>query len=278
MLLSFIIDLRKIETLIAPVGIIIGAVVFARISSMVVRGYIRRSSRILKTDPTNYSFIQHAVSLVIFMGALFFVFWNIPQLHDLGKTLFAGAGILAAAVGFASQEAFSNIISGIFIVIYKPFSVGDNIKLVSNGQGGIVEDITLRHTIIKTAENKRLVVTNSVISREQIVNSSISDPRMEMYFEVLISYDSDHNKALAILKEEAEKQPNCLDVRNDRQKMDNVDKVPVRVVAYENIGMRLRADIWAADDGHAFEMKCSLLKTVKEKFDASGVKVAQQLN
>src|ERR1035437_8977419 len=108
MLLSFIIDLRKIETLIAPVGIIIGAFVFARITSMVVRGYIRRSSRILKTDPTNYSFIQHAVSLVIFMGALFFVFWNIPQLHDLGKTLFAGAGILAAAVGFASQEAFSN--------------------------------------------------------------------------------------------------------------------------------------------------------------------------
>ncbi|MDB5282348.1 MAG: mechanosensitive ion channel protein MscS [Bacteroidota bacterium] len=278
MLLSFIIDLHKIETLIAPVGIIAFAIVFARIGSMLVRGYIRRSSRILKADPTNYSFIQHAVSLVIFLSAVFFVFWSIPQLHDLGKTLFAGAGILAAAIGFASQEAFSNIISGIFIVIYKPFSVGDNIKLVSNGQAGVVEDITLRHTIIKSNENKRIIITNSVISREQIINSSIHDPRMELYFEVLISFDSDHNKALEIMKAEAENHPMSLDVRNDRQKLDNQDKVPVRIVAFENIGMRLRASIWAADDAHAYEMKCGLLKTVKEKFDAAGIKVATQMS
>lgn len=274
MLLSFHIDFHKIETLVVPVTIIIGAFIAARLVSMIAKRYIKRSSLVLNTDPTNYSFIQHAISLIIFLSAVFFVFWNIPELHDLGKTLFAGAGILAAAVGFASQEAFSNIISGIFIVIYKPFRVGDSIKLISNGQAGVVEDITLRHTIIRSNENKRIVVTNSVISREQIINSSIQDERIDMNFEVLIAYSSDHNKAMQIMKEEAEKHPYCLDNRNGRQKLDGADKVKTRVVAFEGTGVRLRANVWAVDDGHAFEMKCDLFKTVKERFTAVGIEMA----
>ncbi|HWB62402.1 MAG TPA: mechanosensitive ion channel domain-containing protein, partial [Chitinophagales bacterium] len=165
MLLSFKVDIHHLETFIAPVIIIVVAAIVSRFLRNLIHRYIRRSAKVLKVDPTNYSFLQNAVSLVVFLGAVFFVFWSIPQLHDLGKTLFAGAGIFAAVVGFASQEAFSNIISGIFIVIYKPFSVGDYIKLLSNNRGGTVEDITMRHTIIKTDENRRIVIPNSVISR-----------------------------------------------------------------------------------------------------------------
>jgi small conductance mechanosensitive channel len=275
---SIQVDIHKLETLIEPAAIIAGAFIFSRILSEIIKRYIRRSARILKVDPTNYSFIQHAISMIIFLGAVFFVFRSIPQLRDIGTTFFAGAGILAAIIGFASQEAFSNIISGVFIVIYKPFSVGDSIKLLSNSQAGTVEDITLRHTVIKGAENRRIVVPNSVISREQIINSSIVDSRIQVNLEVLISYESKHERAIEIMREEAVKHPLFLDGRTVIEKMNGKEAVDVKFIALEQKGVRLRAFVWVNSDGDAFNLKCDLLQTLKERFDAEGIELAHDDN
>ncbi len=274
MLLSFRVDIHRLETFIGPVVTIVIAAMVAKLISMLLRRYIRRSSVILRTDPTNYSFLQNGVGLIVFLGALFFVFWNIPELHDIGRTLFAGAGILAAIVGFASQEAFSNIISGIFLVIYKPFRVGDSIKLLSNNQGGVVEDITLRHTIIIANENRRLVIPNSVISREQILNSSLKDDTIQLYLDILIAYESDHNRALDIMKEESLKHPLLLDKRNDFEKQNGVQLVNVQLIALDITGVKLRAMVWAKSDADAYTMKTDLLKSVKERLDKEGIEIA----
>jgi small-conductance mechanosensitive channel len=274
MLLSFRVDIHRIETFIGPLVIIVVAAFVAKALSLLIRRYIRRSSIALKSDPTNYSFLQNAVGLVVFLGAVFFVVWNIPELHDVGKTLFAGAGILAAIVGFASQEAFSNIISGIFLVIYKPFRVGDSIKLLSNNQGGIVEDITLRHIIIKSNENRRLVIPNSVISREQILNSSIKDEKIQLYLDVLVAYESDHKRAMEIMKEESLKHPLMLDVRSVSEKQKGTDAVTVQLVALDITGVKLRSLVWSASDEDANRIKNDLLKFIKERFDKEGIEIA----
>ena len=182
-------DIIKLEAFIEPVIIIVVAYLLGKILSFLIRRYIRKSAHIMHFDPTNYSFLQNAVSFLVFICATLFIFYRVPALHTIGKTLFAGAGIAAAVIGFASQEAFSNIISGVFIVIFKPFSVGDYIKLLSNQQIGVVEDITIRHTVIKSIENRRIVIPNSVISREAILNSSLKDPRVKFNLEVVpVSY------------------------------------------------------------------------------------------
>jgi small conductance mechanosensitive channel len=275
---SIQIDIHRLETFIEPLAIIVGAYIVSRILSEIVKRYIRRSAKVLNVDPTNYSFIQHAVSMIIFLGAVFFVFRSIPELRDIGTTFFAGAGILAAIIGFASQEAFSNIISGVFIVIYKPFSVGDSIKLLSNGQAGVVEDITLRHTIIKGAENRRIVVPNSVISREQIINSSIKDLRIQLNLEVLINYQNKHQRAIDIMRQEAMKHPLFLDVRSVIEKMNGKEAVDVKLIALEQKGVRLRAFIWVNSDADAFNLKCDLLQTLKERFEAEGIELAHDDN
>lgn len=278
MFTSIQVDIHKLETFIQPVAIIAGAFLVSRILSGIVKRYISRSARVLKADPTNYSFLQHAVSMVIFLAAVFFVFRSIPQLRDIGTTFFAGAGILAAIIGFASQEAFSNIISGVFIVIYKPFSVGDSIKLLSNGQSGMVEDITLRHTVIKGTENRRIVVPNSVISREQILNSSIADTRIQLYFELMITYKSDHLLAMQIMKEEALKHPLFLDVRSVADKAESKEPVDIKLIALEQKGVKLRAFIWTANDVDATNLKFDLLKKLKERFDEAQIKFAYDDN
>lgn len=135
---------------------------------------VKRSSLLIKSDPTNFSFLKNAIPFLVFSIATFFIFYKIPFLKSLGTALFAGAGILAAIVGFASQKAFANIISGVFILMFKPFRVGDTLE-ISSGKKGVVEEITLRHTVIRDYENRRVIVPNSQISDDVLINSSISD-------------------------------------------------------------------------------------------------------
>ena len=189
------------EQLIFALIILAIAFVVGRILRFLLGRFLRASARKLKVDPTRYNFFKNAVDFIVFLIAAIVIFRSIPALHTFGTTLLTGAGVLAAIVGFASQSAFSNIISGFFLVIFKPFSVGDRVKI---GQlySGDVEDITLRHTIIKDFENRRVVIPNSVISNETIINSTITDEKVVMFLEFMISLDSDVNKAIKILQEE----------------------------------------------------------------------------
>ena len=267
-------DIIKIESFIEPIVIIVVAYALGKVLSFLIKRYIRKSAHIMHFDPTNYSFLQNAVSFLVFICATLVIFYRVPALHTIGKTLFAGAGIAAAVIGFASQEAFSNIISGVFIVIFKPFSVGDYIKLLSSSQIGVVEDITIRHTVIKSIENRRIVIPNSVISREAILNSSLKDPRVKFNLEVVLIYETDIEKALNIMKEEAEKHPDFLDARTDAEKENGVPAVVAKVVALEDNGVRCRAYVWAKDNDTAFEMKCDLLKTLKERYDNEDIQIS----
>ncbi len=256
------------------VALIIGlvAVILSRILQKLMKVYFERSSLVLKVDPTRYKFLRNAVSFVIFMLAVTLIFYTIPGLRTIGITLFAGAGIFAAIIGFASQEAFSNIVSGIFIVIFKPFRVGDNIRIGDLHQG-TVEDITLRHTIINNFENRRIIIPNTVISGQTIINSTIEDEKVCTFIELGISYDSDLEKAIEILRDETEKHPNCIDNRNQEDKEKGIPKVVVRVLGYGDSAINLRAYAWSANSGEGFVMKCDIFESLKKRFNAQGIEI-----
>jgi small conductance mechanosensitive channel len=266
--------ITQLDSFIEPIAIIILAYVVSKVLSALIRRYIRRSALIMHFDPTNYSFLQNAVSFFIFIGAALFVFYRIPALHTIGKTLFAGAGVLAAIIGFASQEAFSNIISGIFIVIFKPFSVGDHIKLLSNNQIGVVEDITIRHTILKSIENRRIVIPNGLISREAILNSTIKDPRVMCNIEAIVVYEADIDRTMSLLSEVCMAHPSIIDARTHAEREAGLPIVVVKVVALEDNGIRCRAYVWAPDSDTAFNMKCDLLLAVHKRFDTAGIQLS----
>ena len=134
-------------TFIVVVTLLVAAII-SKILRTIFDKVIGKSSLSLNVDATNYNFLKNALNSIIFIIAVVIIFYSIPALKDLGLTLLASAGIFAAIVGFASQQAFSNIVSGIFIVMFKPFRVGDQIKIKEDQ--GIIEDITLRHTVIRT--------------------------------------------------------------------------------------------------------------------------------
>lgn len=255
--------------------LIVGTILIAFAASIIVRKlahvFIKKYSERIKVDPTNYSFLKNSLSFIIFSIALYFIFIKIPFFKSLGTALFAGAGVFAAILGFASQKAFANIISGVFILIFKPFRVTDTIEFQT--MKGVVEEITLRHTVIKDYQNKRIIVPNSTISEEVIVNSNITDEKIRKHIEFSISYDSSIDKTIEIIRNEAEKHPLLIDGRTSEDIKNEEPKVIVRVVSLDDYSVRLKAYVWSTGNDNAFVLQCDLLKSIKEQFDKNGIEI-----
>ena len=249
------------------------AFIIGRILRSIIGRFVRTASTKLKVDPTKYNFLKNAVEFIVYVIGFIVIFRSIPKLHDYGTAIFAGAGVFAAIVGFASQSAFSNIVSGIFIVIFKPFSVGDRIR-VGQLYTGDVEDITLRHTVIKDFENRRIVMPNNVISNETIINSNLHEEKLCIFIEIGISFDSDVEKAMIIMKEEAEQHPECKDKRTPLAIDRGEPKVDVKLINITDTALLLRAWVWATNPTTGFDMKCDLLKSIKLQFDQAGISLA----
>jgi len=221
-------------------------------------------------DTTNYRFLYYALLALIYITGIGFAIWNIPSLRHVAQSMLASAGILAIVVGFASQQALGNIVSGIFIVIFKPYRINDRLT-IQDTLRGIVEDINLRHTIIRNFENQRIIIPNSIISNEILVNSNYTDDKLCKFINVGISYSSDIDLAKNIMSEEVQNHPFNIDVRSQEDIESGVPRVMVRVVMLGESSVNIRAWAWASDPQNAFVMECDLLESIKKRFDRQGI-------
>jgi small conductance mechanosensitive channel len=258
------------EDFVFALIVLVVSFIISRFLRYLIGRFIKGAAKKLKVDPTRYNFFKNAVDFIILLTASIIIFRSIPAFRAVGTTLLTGAGVLAAIVGFASQSAFSNIISGFFLVIFKPFSVGDRVRI---GQlySGDVEDITLRHTVIKDFENRRVVIPNSVISNETIINSTLTDEKVCMFIEIPVSLKSDLGKAMKLMQEEATKHPLCIDNRSTDELTRGEHMVAVKALNFGDFGILLRAYAWASNPNNGFDLKCDLNKSIKERFENEGI-------
>ncbi|MFN8350381.1 MAG: mechanosensitive ion channel [Flavobacteriales bacterium] len=266
--------------LLKVVLIVLAAFVVERIIVSLLRSAYAQAKAQGHDEVTRYRFARNAVRSIVAITALGFVAYVIPSVRSLAVTLFAGAGILAALIGFSAQKAFSNIISGFFIVAFKPFRVGDNILIGQGATGpglpersGIVEDITLRHTVILTFENRRIIIPNAIISDEFIVNSTIRDPATCEYVEVPIALTADVRKAMALLAEICLGHKDQIDRRTAGELEAGDSRIPVRLVRLSDSALVLRAYVWAKDPITARMMHYDLNVDIVERFRAEGIEI-----
>ncbi len=238
----------------------------------ILNAIIKKNTDELGAKETSYVFIKNSISFILYTIGTIYVVHNIPYLNSMSKTLFGAAGILAAVIGFASQKAFSNIVSGLFILIFKPFRVGDIIE-ISGNKKGIVEEITLRHTIIKDFEFRRVIIPNSIISDETIVNSSITDEKIRKHIEFNISYDSDINLARGIIRNNIRNHPLFIDNRTSEEIARKEDQVSIRLVKWGDYYVTLKAYVWTRNFDDSFNLTCDVLESVKKDFEEKGVEI-----
>lgn len=241
--------------------------------------FIQRSSLYLKVDSTRLKFFRSALNALIYIMAIIAIIYVIPPFRAISMTLLASAGIFAAVLGFASQQAFSNIVSGVFVVVSRPFRVGDVIRIgrdttTTNELLGTVEDITLRHTVIRDFHNRRIIIPNSVINMEVITNNNIVDERVRRLINVTISYEADVDRAIAIVQEEARKHPFFIDGRSAQDIRMGEDDVMVRVVELNETGVKLRAYVWALNFDQGWELHCDLSLAILKRFKKEGIELA----
>ncbi len=263
----------KTQTILVAITIYAIAILVAYIARRLLASFLKINTRKLNVDPTKYNFLRNASSFIIFLIATMAVFYFTPSLRALGKTLFAGAGIFAAIIGFASQQAFSNIIGGIFIVIFKPFRVGDLIEVGGNYKGTI-EDITLRHTVIKDFESKRVVIPNSVISSETILNSSLKDGKINRRIEFRLALDADIDRAIDIISETITAHSNFIDGRTEEDLENGVPLITVRTTSIGEYFVNLMTYALAENSGKAFVMHCDVNKEILYRFKQEKIELA----
>ncbi|WP_394347897.1 mechanosensitive ion channel family protein [Halorussus salinisoli] len=186
---------------------------------------------------------------------------------DYGNFLTSLATIAAAAtlaIGFAMQDVIKNFVSGVFIYTDKPFKIGDWIEWDGGSYSGIVEDIGLRVTRVRTFDNELLTVPNSALT-DGVIKNPVEGDRLRLKFLFGIGYDDDIDRATEIIVEEAEAHPDVLD-----------DPAPsVRLTELGDSSVGLQSRIWIANPSRSDYVKTrgEYVTAVKERFDEEDIDI-----
>ncbi len=177
------------------------------------------------------------------------------------SSLIVAGGVAGIVIGFASQTVFSNFLSGLFLYFDRPLKVGDAVELPDQGVSGVVSDIHVMSTRIRTWDGISVRIPNEKLFNSTIKNIYANVARRVEY-KIGISYSSDVEKAKKIIIEEAEKHPYAL-------------SEPAPFVFLEEYGdnaLILSARIWAPTQKW-FDVKTSLLERIKKRFDEEGIEI-----
>jgi len=211
-------------------------------------------------------------AIIAVIGTIIALNW-IPAFSAVVTAIIAGSGILALTIGLAAQESLGNAFNGLFLSVSSPFEVGDRVHLVNADITGFIEDISIRHTVIRTLTNSRIIVPNSIMNKELIENSNFCNPQAAAFIDLIITYDSDLDKACEIIAQVIGNHPDFVDTRTPEQQ-ETAPKVPVLVRALGLYGIELRASMWTATVANLFIASSTVRKGILHEFKAAGVQIA----
>lgn len=248
-LINKIID--KIPSLIIAVALIFIGIFLSRfVSKLLVK-----AMKVKNVDPSVYNFIKRSVSVLIkavFILSALSMFFNVGSL----VTAIGAAGV-AASLGL--QDSVAQFASGIQILLNHPFKNGDFVEV--NGIQGNVADIRFMNTVITTVDNKRIIIPNSHITKNHIINYSAENiRRVDLIYS--IGYTDDMAKAKNVILNVAE----C----NDLIIKDPAPQVFVN--SHEASSINLVAKIWCKGTDY-WDVYYQMQEQVKLAFDSNGISI-----
>ena len=217
-------------------------------------------------DSMALQFLEKLCSLGI---ALFLII--VPFDWDsLRQSIFGSAAVLTAIVGFAAQDVIKDILAGIQISIYKPFDIGDRIKL-EDGTAGIVENITMRHVVIKRIDTMREVIPNSKMNTFSVINYSYDNVPRSALMKFPVSYRSDIRKAKQVIRQAVIDSPYT--IPGKRMKNGSMDYAPVYFIDLADSALVMSVLVYYADGTPTETMKDDVNTAVFEALEANGIEI-----
>lgn len=238
------------------VSIIVGILIFF-IGKMIahrISGWIEQRLLKSKVDKAVAGFASSILYALMFAGI---VLMALGQIGVETTSFIAILGAAGLAVGLALQGSLSNFASGVLIILLRPFKTGDFVEV--GGQMGTVDRIELFHTYLNTLDNRSVILPNSSVMDDTIINFSAHSTR-RLDLTIGISYDADIRQARDLMK-------GILD-SDERVLKDPAYAIFVSELADSSVNFSVRAWVNSSD---LLQFKSDLLEKVKYTFDENGV-------
>ncbi|HDI3202549.1 TPA: small-conductance mechanosensitive channel MscS [Vibrio cholerae] len=238
---------------------VISAILILFIGNLVVKGVADSVANVLKKkemDKAVVDFIHGLVRYTLFIIVL------IAALSRIGvqtASVVAVIGAAGLAVGLALQGSLSNFAAGVLIVAFRPFKSGDYVEI--GGVAGSVDSIQIFQTVLKSPDNKMVVVPNSAVIGGAITNYSRHETR-RVDMVIGVSYKSDLQKTKRVLRETLEKDPRIL--------KDPDMTIGVLTLADSSINFVVRP--WCKTEDY-WKVYFDSMQAIKEALDANGIEI-----
>jgi small-conductance mechanosensitive channel len=208
----------------------------------------------------------------VFQGFIvIFVFFQVGNKFDsiraFTTTILTSSSLLVVVLGFAFQESLADFISGFLISIFKPFNTNDRVHLINSNISGTIETITIRHTVIRTFSNSRVIIPNSIMNKEKIENSHIIDAVSGNFVDIEVEYDTDLEKAKRIITEVILSHPNVIDMRSEEDKKNKVPQVNIFLKEFTTNGICLRTTVWTDNIDSNFQTCSDIRYEIIKRFN-----------
>jgi len=192
-------------------GIVIGAIVVALVLAFVVeRLFSRRAERLAaavtrgelsRETATRLRFVRRLIYAVILLIGVAIALSQFAAVDEIAASLLASGVVAAAIVGFAARQTLANFVAGVMLAVTQPIRVGDWVKFEDHY--GVVVDVQLNYTILRTAGETRVVIPNEKLAAGILQNDTLIDDEIGLEVTVWIPPDADATRAQAILHEES---------------------------------------------------------------------------
>lgn len=239
------------QVLLAIITLLVGWWIIGRISKGILVVMEKRN-----VDRSLHGFVGNLIGL----GLKVLLVISVAGMIGIETTSFiAIVGAAGLAVGFALQGSLANFAGGILILFLRPFKVGEYIE--AQGIGGTVDNIQIFHTVLKTPDNKTVVVPNGSLSNGNIINYS-RQPTRRVDVNIGIDYGDDIKKAREILLRLAH--------ADDRVLKDPEPAVRLTGLGDSSVDLSLR--MWAKTDDF-WGVMWDITELAKETFDQEGITI-----
>lgn len=220
--------------------------------------WVTRMLRARNTDPELSILLSRSARwIVITFGTVV----ALQQVNFDVSGFIAGLGIVGFALSFAFQDIAKNFIAGVLLLVQQPFDIGDGIEVA--GVGGAVTDIEIRSTTLRTWDGKHIIIPNADVYAATITNFSRS-PRRRIEIEIGVAYDTDLDKASAVLLETVSGLPGTLN--------DPAPQVVFKTFADSSINATVYFWIETATIG-LFDAQDQAVKAIKAAFEREGIEI-----
>ncbi len=162
---------------------------------------------------TRLRFIRRLIYASILLIGIAVALSQFTGLSNLAKSILASSALAAAIIGFAARQTLANVVAGIMLAITQPLRVGDWVTFEE--QYGVVEDVRLNFTVLRTPGDVRVVIPNERLAAGILRNDTLGSDRIALDVSVWLAPSADVDRALAVLAEATESDATVAEITPD---------------------------------------------------------------